>query len=212
MVAVTQMEAPAIASKLLPGLGFILVILVSSGGLIFNIGNIGGCGLGTQTLFGTDVKTGAVASGIIAMMIFMNAEFGRKMDAFTKLLGFVMIALVLFTAIKSHPPIADIIHHTFIPKQFNFNALITIVGGTVGGYISFAGAHRMLDASKGQGPALQNTDRAAMQGILLASLMRVLLFIAAAGVVATGIVLSKANPAADVFNASAGIVGLKLQV
>ena len=28
-------------------------------------------------------------------------------------------------------------------------AIITLVGGTVGGYISFAGAHRLLDAGLG---------------------------------------------------------------
>ncbi len=33
-----------------------------------------------------------------------------------------------------------------IPEQVDPIAIVTLVGGTVGGYITFAGAHRLLDA------------------------------------------------------------------
>src|SRR5688572_30175948 len=57
-IGVAQISAATLANKVYPGLGVILVILVSAGGLVFNIGNIGGCGLGLQTLFGLEVNTG----------------------------------------------------------------------------------------------------------------------------------------------------------
>lgn len=210
IVAVTGMQAPAIANNVLPGLGWLLVLLVVAGGLVFNIGNIGGCGMAFQTLFGISTLAGAIISCVIALALFLSAEFGRTMDAFTKLLGFVMIGLTMYTAIKSHPPVTQIVQHTFIPEQPDITAILTIVGGTVGGYISFAGAHRMLDAAKAGKIVMAQTDRSAIQGILIASAMRFLLFVAAAGVVASGVILSAANPAAHVFETAAGLVGLKL--
>jgi Mn2+/Fe2+ NRAMP family transporter len=204
------MQGPAIADKVFPGLGFLLVLLVAGGGLVFNIGNIGGCGLALETLFGINNRTGAIASCLVAILLFIHAEFGKYMDAFTKLLAFVMGGLTLYTAFASQPPMSAIIHQTFFPAKFSLVAVITIVGGTVGGYISFAGAHRMLDASGWEVINLRQTDRTAIQGILLASVMRFLLFIAAAGVIATGVLLPASNPAAAVFQSSAGELGLKL--
>jgi Mn2+/Fe2+ NRAMP family transporter len=210
VVAVTKLQGPAVAEKVFPGLGSLLILLVAAGGLIFNIGNIGGCGLALETLLGMSTKSGAIASCLIAILLFIHAEFGRIMDAFTKILALVMVGLTLYTALASQPPMGDIIQHTFIPVQFSLASVITIVGGTVGGYISFAGAHRMLDSSGSESINLHQTDRTAVQGILLASVMRFLLFIAAAGVIATGVILPASNPAAAVFEASAGILGLKL--
>ncbi|HSK13592.1 MAG TPA: hypothetical protein VK907_10280, partial [Phnomibacter sp.] len=83
-----------------------------------------------------------------------------------------------------------------------------LVGGTVGGYISFAGAHRMLDAGVMGKEDLKEVDTAAVGGILLAGVMRILLFAAVAGVVAQGVVLPEENPAAKVFATAAGQVGL----
>ena len=41
-----------IANLVLPGLGYFVSALVVAGGLAFNIGNIGGAGLGLNVLFG----------------------------------------------------------------------------------------------------------------------------------------------------------------
>ena len=49
-----------------------------------------------------------------------------------------------------------------------------------------------------------------MSAILIASLMRVILFIAALGIVWQGITLSTENPAATVFQSAAGEVGYKI--
>jgi Mn2+/Fe2+ NRAMP family transporter len=210
MIAVTGLRAPDMANTLLPGLGFVLVILVVLGGIVFNMGNIGGCGLGLNILLGADVTYGAMASCILAILIFLVKEFGKLMDGFAKLLGFVMIALTFYVAIQSHPPMAEIAYRTFIPEHIDTAAIVTLVGGTVGGYISFAGAHRMLDAAGGQPADIKQVTSSAITGIGIASLMRIFLFLAVAGVVATGAKLAASNPPASVFEIAAGQLGLKL--
>jgi Mn2+/Fe2+ NRAMP family transporter len=84
------------------------------------------------------------------------------------------------------------------------------VGGTVGGYISFAGGHRLLEAGVKGKEGLPEARRSAVIGILVASMMRVLLFLAALGVVSKGLELQQNNPAASIFKLSAGIWGFKL--
>ncbi|CAN5795210.1 divalent metal cation transporter [soil metagenome] len=210
MIGATRLPAASLANKVFPGLGMVLVVLVSAGGLLFNIGNIGGCGLGLQTLFGIDVKTGAILSAAIAIVIFLYREFGLAMDAFTKMLAVVMLLLTLYTAIQSHPPLLRVLHHSFLPQKISVTAIVTLVGGTVGGYISFAGAHRMLDTTSDAKPDLKQVDKAAISGIVLAGIMRILLFLGAVGVVAGGVKLEAANPTASVFQSAGGITGLKI--
>ena len=90
-------------------------------------------------------------------------------------------------------------------------AIVTIVGGTVGGYITFAGGHRLLDAGISGREALPRVTRAATSGILVASLMRVLLFLAALGIVSQGgPPLDPGNPPAAVFQRATGELGLRL--
>jgi Mn2+/Fe2+ NRAMP family transporter len=35
---------------------------------------------------------------------------------------------------------------TFAPDTIDMMAIVTLVGGTVGGYITFSGGHRLIDA------------------------------------------------------------------
>src|SRR5688500_4052651 len=90
VIAVSCSYAQNLANELLPGLGYVLSFFVVTGGLAFNIGNIGGSGLGINVITVVDVKTGAVISAAIAILIFWFKDAGRAMDIFAKLLGFVM--------------------------------------------------------------------------------------------------------------------------
>jgi Mn2+ and Fe2+ transporters of the NRAMP family len=215
IVAVTEMRAQDISNHLLPGMGYLLAALVVLGGLAFNIGNLAGAGLGINILFGFDKDgaqpvIGAAISAVIALIIFWVKEAGVAMDWFTRILGFVMIGLTIYVATSSNPPVWKAMHHTFIPEKIDVIAIITLVGGTVGGYISFSGAHRLLDAGIKGRQALPRVTRSSVTAILLASLMRVLLFLAALGVVVSGAVLSNDNPPASVFSIAAGAAGLKI--
>lgn len=215
IITVSEKRAQDIAGGILPGLGHFLAILIVLGGLAFNIGNIAGCGLGINILYPIDSSLdqplyGAAISAVIALLIFWYKEAGKAMDLFTKILGMVMIGLTLYVAIQSSPPVGKALWHTIAPEKTNLTAIITLVGGTVGGYITFAGAHRLLDAGiKGKENIAQVT-RGSITAILLASLMRVLLFLAALGVVVHQANMDPQNPAASVFRIAAGEIGYKI--
>ena len=210
VIAVSELRAQDLANKLLPGMGYFLAFLIVIGGLAFNIGNVAGAGLGINVTFGIDTLTGAIISAVISLAIFWVREAGVAMDWFAKILGFVMIGLTLYVAISSNPPAGEALYRSFVPVRIDTTAIVTLVGGTVGGYISFAGAHRLLDAGvKGQ-TNLPQVSRGSVTAILLASTMRILLFLAALGVVMAGGVLDKANPAASVFQIAAGDVGYRI--
>lgn len=210
IIGVSKMYAPELANKVFPGAGVFLTVLIVIGSLAFNIANVAGTGLGLNVLIGCSVETGAIISSIIAVVIFMVKQAGKAMDWFAKVLGFVMIGLTLFIAIKSNPPIAEAIHKTFIPDTINETIILTIVGGTVGGYISFAGIHRLLDAGISGTVSLPKISSSSVTGIIITSVMRAILFLAVLGVVVKKIVLDANNPAATVFQSVAGQIGYRL--
>ncbi len=210
IIAVADQPAQDIANKVFSGLGYFISFLVFLGGMAFNIGNIAGAGLGLNVLFGVSVGQGAVMSAIIAIGIFIYKEAGKAMDLFAKIMGGLKILLALFIAYISKPPLAEAVIRSVNPTHFSFVAVLTIVGGTVGGYITFAGAHRLLDAGLSGQQNLPAINKGALSAVGLASLMRILLFIAALGVVSAGGKLDPGNPAASVFQLAAGAFGYKL--
>src|SRR5687767_4694513 len=60
IITVSKKRAQDIANDVFPGLGIALACLIAFGGLVFNIGNIAGCGLGLNALFGISIETSAV--------------------------------------------------------------------------------------------------------------------------------------------------------
>src|SRR5438045_598728 len=137
IVIVSNRRAQDLADALLPGLGIGLAAMISLGGLVFNIGNIAGCGLGLNALTGIPVTTGAAISCFVALGIFWYKEAGQLMDTFTKILGLIMIGITLYIAVVSKPPVAEALYRTVWPMKIEVLKIITLVGGTVGGYISF---------------------------------------------------------------------------
>lgn len=207
IITMSGLHAQDISNKIIPGAGYFLAFLIAFGGMVFNVGNVAGAGLGLSMLTGWPVSLCAIVSALIAILIFWAKDAAKVMDSFLKVLGILMIGLTIYVAFASHPPLKEAIHRTFFPSHVNFLTIITIVGGTVGGYISFAGAHRLLQAGITQKSNLSLITNSAIRGILITSLMRYILFLAALGVVVGGVVLSKENPAATVFETAAGKVG-----
>ena len=207
-ITLSGMRAQEIANELFPGLGHLLSLLVVLGGFAFNIGNIAGCGLALNILTGISFAKGALLSGIVAIVIFWVDEIGKVLDQLTKILGILKIGLTLLIVYAAHPPILESVHHTFIPEKISLLAIVTIVGGTVGGYITFSGAHRLIDAGISGTEHIKFVTKSATTGILISSLMRFILFLAAVGVVSKGIHLDKNNPAATVFESAGGRWGL----
>jgi Mn2+/Fe2+ NRAMP family transporter len=210
ILAASELRAQDISNSLLPGLGYFLSLLVVLGGFAFNIGNIAGCGLGVNVLTGLSFQQGAVISGAIALVLFWIKEIGKMLDGFTKTLGIIKILLTLFIAFSAHPPLAEAIHHTIIPEKVSLVAIVTIVGGTVGGYLTFSGVHRLLDAGIKGKENLRQVDKSALSGVIISTIMRFVLFLAAVGVLSQGVVLNKDNPAATVFQSAAGEIGFRI--
>ncbi len=203
-------RAQDLSNQLAPGLGYALGLMVALGGLAFNIGNIGGCGMGLRLLTGMDTASAAVLSAAVSLAIFWAPQANRVMDTVVKILGIGMLCFTLYVAAAAAPPLGEALYRSIWPAQIDALAIVTLVGGTVGGYISFAGAHRLLDAGV-QGPeAIGPVSRAAVRGIVLTACMRYALFLAALGVVATGAPLDAENPAAGVFRQAAGEAGYRI--
>ncbi len=214
IVTLTRMRASDIANAAIPGTGYVLAVLVIVGGLFFNIGNIGGSGLGLNAMLGIDPKLGGAISALIAIGIFLSKRAGVAIDRLIIVAGVMMIVLTLYVAIVSGPPVGDALYQTVLPATIDFATITTIVGGTVGGYITYSGAHRLLDKGTVGVENLGAVNRAALSGIAVTGLMRYVLFLAILGVVASGIVIDisgkGANPAAQAFEAAAGNVGLRI--
>jgi Mn2+/Fe2+ NRAMP family transporter len=209
ILTVTNSRAQDLANNLFPGLGLFLACLIAFGGLVFNIGNIAGTGLGLNALTGIDIKLGAVISCVLSLALFWFKESGKLMDFLTKLLGLFMIGLTLYIAFISSPPVGEALYRTLLPEKIDVVKIVTLVGGTVGGYISFAGAHRLLDAGIYGESSLPAVSRSAVNGIAITSLMRFILFLAVLGVVWHGAQLDPKNPAGSVFQQAAGNLGLR---
>lgn len=210
VIGISGKRGQDVANMVLPGLGYFVALLIVMGGLGFNIGNIAGAGMGFNVLFGIDTVTGAVISAIVAISIFIVKEAGRIMDKFTQAAGLVMIVLTLYVAVSSAPPVGEAVMKTFAPDTIDPMTIVTIVGGTVGGYITFSGGHRLIDAGITGKDALPQISRSAVTGICLTGVMRVLLFLATLGVISAGMQLDSSNPPASVFQLATGNVGYKV--
>ena len=209
IISLSNKRAQDIANTILPGLGLFLAILIGFGGLVFNIGNFAGTGLGLNALTGLSIETGAIISAAIALAIFWSKNTGKIVDVVVKFLGLVMILFTLYIAFSSGPPLGEAVMRTFWPEKIDALMIVTLVGGTVGGYISFAGAHRLIDAGITGREAIPRVTRSAVQGILLTTFMRYILFLAVLGIVSKGYVLDAENPAGSVFRQAAGDPGYR---
>jgi Mn2+/Fe2+ NRAMP family transporter len=210
VVGVSGLRAQDLGNRVLPGLGYLMAALVVFGGLVFNIGNVSGTALGLDALFGLDVKIGGALSALVAVAIFVSKRAGVAMDRLVVVLGLVMIALTVYVAVVSGPPVGEALRQSVVPDTVDFLVITTLIGGTVGGYITYAGAHRLLDAGVSGPEQVAQVSRSSITALLVTGLMRAVLFLAVLGVVAGGASLAGANPAAEAFQTAAGEVGLRL--
>lgn len=207
IIAVSKLKAQDIANKVFPGVGYLLSFLIILGGLAFNIGNIAGAGLGFETIFGINPILGACISAVIAIGIFINKDAGAHMDRFAKILGALLILIIIYIVFKSNPPLKEVAIKTFAPSKFDALSLVTLIGGTVGGYITFSGAHRLLDAGICGVENLKEVSKSSVSGIIIASIIRVFLFLAVLGVISLGVSLNPNNPALTPFEYILGNFG-----
>ncbi len=217
VIGVSGMRGQDIANKVVPGLGYFIACLVALGGLVFNIGNVGGGATGLNVMFGLPVKAGCIISGAIGILIFLSKDAKEGMDKLTKYLGTIMILVVLYVVFKSKPPVGEAVAGiaSFDQTSDLVLPLITLLGGSCGGYIAFSGAHRLLDAGYRGEKDLPKVRQSVLMGVGVSGTMRILLFLAVLGVVTAmpEIVGSEgwtASPPAEAFRAGAGVIGYKI--
>ena len=76
ITALTGKRASETANAAIPGAGYLLSVLVIFGGLVFNVGNIAGAGLGLNAMIGLDPKIGGALSALLAIGIFLSHRGG----------------------------------------------------------------------------------------------------------------------------------------
>ena len=210
VLCVSGLRGQEVGNRLLPGLGYFISFLIVLGGLVFNIGNVGGGALGIQTTLGIPVQISYFLAGGLAVLVFLSKDAKGIMDKLVKVLGGLMILVILIVIVMVKPPLLHATKNTILPEESIGNlvpAILTLLGGTVGGYITFAGAHRLIDAGVTGEEKLKDIQYSAVMGMIVATIVRVLLFLAVLGVVIRGVTLDAKNPAADAFFQGVGEIG-----
>jgi Mn2+/Fe2+ NRAMP family transporter len=209
VLAASGRRGPALASAVVPGLGPALTALVCAGGLVFNLGNVAGCGLGLG-VFGVPERAGAAGSALVVALLLASPRAGQAMDRVARLLGVLMIVLTAGVMVASRPDYLAAARGALLPRRVEVLPVLTLLGGTVGGYIPFAGAHRLLDAGVTGAAAVARASRSAALGVGVTAAMRVLFFLAVLGVLGHAAALDPANPPASAFRLGAGEWGYRL--
>ena len=209
VLGASGLRAPELASAVVPGLGRVLVALVFAGGLAFNVGNVAGCGLGLE-VYGVPAGAGAALSAAFVVLLLASPRAGAAMDRVARGLGLLMILLTAGVMAASRPDVGAALRASIWPGRLEVLPIVTLLGGTVGGYIPFSGAHRLLDAGVSGPGAVGRLTRSAVLGVGVAAVMRLLFFLAVLGVVGHGTTLDPANPPASAFRLGAGEWGYRL--
>lgn len=217
VLCVSGLRGQDVANNVLPGLGYLVAFLIVAGGLVFNIGNVGGGALGFNTLLGLPEMVGYFLAGGIAVVVFLIKNAMSAMDNVTKVLGGLMIVVIFVVILIVRPPVGMALKETVMPTAAMgdmFPAILTLLGGTVGGYITFAGAHRLIDAGITGENNLGEINKSSLMGMGIAAIVRVFLFLAILGVVvetatSAAHTLDPSNPAADAFRIGAGELGYR---
>jgi len=221
VIGASGLRGQEVANKVLPGLGVFLAILVALGGLAFNIGNVGGVSLGLNALAGIPEKVGCILGGVLAICIFLSKSGKSIMDKVAQVLGGIIILVILYVCITSKPPVGTAVARIFTPENPRalIAPMITLLGGSCGGYITFSGAHRLLDAGYGGNSDVPHFRKSVLTGIAVSGTVRILLFLAVLGVCTAGTavvaenvaaITAAANPAAEAFRLAAGDIGYRL--
>ena len=136
-------------------------------------------------------------------------------------MGAIILVVILYVCITSNPPVGEAAMRIFTPENPGdlLFPMITLLGGSCGGYITFSGAHRLLDAGYGGIEDVGHFRKSVLTGVGVSGTVRILLFLAVLGVCTSGAVIltdvaatiyGAGNPAAEAFRQAAGDLGYRL--
>ncbi len=213
VICVSGRRGHEVADAVMPGLGYAVTAVIVAGSFVFNIGNFNGCAQGLEVLLGLPLGWGAAVSALIAVGLFVLPWMLLAVDWFSKILGAGMIAITVYIMLCGQVPYGEVALRAVAPERLDadaISAIVTLIGGTIGGYIMFSGAHRLLDGGVTGPQNLAAISWASVQGILITGLMRSVVFLAVLGVVTMGGEIGTKTPVFDAFRAGAGQLGYYL--
>jgi Mn2+/Fe2+ NRAMP family transporter len=207
VICISRKRGHEVVNEVIPGFGWVLTAIIIVGSFVFNLGNFAGCALGLLVLLNLDLIAGACLSAAIGVAMFMLPQMLKGMDWFAKVLGAGMILMTFYVVFATMPPLGEAARQAVWPDTIEIGPIVTLIGGTIGGYIMFSGAHRLLDGGVGGPENARQISQASVQGIIITGVMRAVLFLAVLGVVETGVMLSSDRPVFDAFEHGAGQAG-----
>ncbi|WHF21028.1 hypothetical protein QJS66_12205 [Kocuria rhizophila] len=169
-----------------------------------------GHGAGPERHAGTKLKAGRGHLAVIAILVFLVEARGTRPGPGSRGAGAVMILMMLYVAIVAAPPVGEALKNTVVAAGGRLPAITTLIGGTVGGTSPTRGAHRMIHSGH-RADSVRDTTRTSAPGILVTCVMRVLLFLAIFGEVASGVALAWGTPwPRTPSRAAAGEIGVRI--
>jgi Mn2+/Fe2+ NRAMP family transporter len=195
----SNLKAQKLGNVLFPGLGNLLAVCVAFGGLVFNIGNLAGAGMGMNAMFEVSNEAGILVTSVIVFFLFYSKNSLAKLDFIVKILGILMLVLIVFMLLKANLDVGKLLRYSFWPEVFDVKSTITLIGGTVGGYITFAGAQRLMDAGLVGEKHKTEVIQSASIGIIFTGILRYFLFVGTLSIVISGVSLDATNPTSSVF-------------
>jgi len=210
VICISRKRANEVSSKVIPGFGHVVTGVIVLGSFIFNLGNFSGCALGLEALTDLHPVGGMVLSAAVAVAMFFLPQMLKGVDWFAKVLGASMILMTVYVVFASAPSFGNAAVQSVWPEKVDVSAIVTLIGGTIGGYIMFSGAHRLLDGGISGPENARPISQASVQGIIVTGVMRSVLFLAVLGVVEAGAAIGSERPVFDAFYHGAGNVGYVL--
>lgn len=218
ILGVSGLRGQELANRVLPGAGNVIAVLVTFGGFTFAIGNVGGAALGLNAVCGLPLMAGYFLSSGLAISLFLMKNASNGINRASQVLSVMVLLILLVMSFQTDPPLQRVASGLLYPEQplLLLVPLITLLGGSTGGYIAYTGAHRFLDAGISGQENLKGIRKSTLLTCGITGLSRILIFLVVFGVCAAGgraasaAIEAAENPAAQAFLLGAGELGSRL--
>lgn len=211
ILTVAKTPAHLVINKIIPNFGTFMSVVVLLGGIAFNIINISGLGIGISLLFNVDIKLGASIGLMIAILFYLLNRNRITLETFIGvMLSFIIAIIILAYAFTATDVPYDVTLAKTVLPMIDYDIVTTIammVALSIGGYISFAGAHRLIDVEITGEKYKTAVTRFAVYSVIIVTVTRLLLFFTILGLSRSNVILFKDNLLESAFSEVFGGLG-----